>query len=295
MKKKIGFIDHHLNNWHANNYVPWIREGQFKDEFDVAYAFGEAPHDGMDSKQWCEKYSVEMLSTAEEVVEKSDYLIVLSPDNPERHLDLARPALESGKATYVDKTFAPDLKTALEIVSIARAHKTPMFSTSALRFVPEIHEFLNGVGRQHPAEAAVVRGPNCFDIYAVHSIEPLVMLMGHGAESLSYFGNGKFMQFAVKYPDQRAAGFTLFDANGEVDGKWYGYPFEASVQFDCGSFAMPFTCDQMFKELLDSICAFFKGAPAPVSFEDTLEVMAIIDAGRTAMKKPGEWVKLGQR
>jgi len=55
MKKKIGFIDHHLNNWHANNYVPWIREGQFKDEFDVAYAFGEAPHDGMDSKQWCEK------------------------------------------------------------------------------------------------------------------------------------------------------------------------------------------------------------------------------------------------
>ena len=157
--KKIGYIDHYLNNFHADVYVKLIREGRFKEQFDVAYAYGEVAADGVDSEQWCKDNSVELLGSPAEVVEKSDCVVVLSPNNPERHWDLCQEALASGKPVYVDKTFAPDAATAAKLVEMAVKSGTPMFTTSALRFVPEIGEFLNGIGREHPAQAVSVQGP----------------------------------------------------------------------------------------------------------------------------------------
>ena len=78
--------------------------------------------------------------TIEEVVERSDYLIVLSPDNPEFHEELSQLPLQSGKPTYIDKTFAPDRETAIRLFDLAAKHGTPMYSTSALRFASEYRE-----------------------------------------------------------------------------------------------------------------------------------------------------------
>ena len=131
---KIGFIDYFLDEWHANNYPKFIAQ-QFGDEFKVAYAYAEKDKEGgMTTNEWCKQFGVERCNTIEEVVEKSDCIIVLSPDNPERHLDLCRIPLASGKRVYVDKTFALTKEIAKEIVAIGEANNTPFFSTSALRF-----------------------------------------------------------------------------------------------------------------------------------------------------------------
>jgi len=291
--KKIGFIDHYLNNFHANLYIQLIREGQFKDQFEVAYAFGEAEHDGVDTRKWCEERGVSMLTSPEEVVEKSDFIIVFSPDNPERHYELSKAALCSGKRIYIDKTFAPDLKTARAMIELARDHGTPMFSTSALRYVPEIADWINGVGKDHPLRAAAIRGPGSFEIYAVHMLEPLVMLLGRGARGISYFGDGRFISFMIRYPDERVGGFSQFAPSCGIGGKWYGHPFEASIMFEEGATSLRFTTDNMFKDLVDSICEFFLGGPPAAPWEDTLEIMALIDAGRRAMASAGMWVEVG--
>ncbi len=288
--KAIGFIDHYLNNFHANTYVDLIREGRHGGEFDVRFAYGEVECEGVDSEQWCRERGIELLATPEEVVDKSDCLMVLSPNNPERHLDLSRAALGSGKPTYVDKTFAPDLKTAVALVRMARESHTPMFSTSALRYVPEISEHLNGVGKDRPSEVVAVRGPSSVDIYAVHMIEPMVMLPGHGAQSVCGIGGGKYWCFHVRYPDSRVGAFSLFEPGCAIGDKWYGHPFEASVMFADGATSLHFNTADMFRDLVDSICEFYKGGPQPAPFEDTLEVMAIIEAGRNAMSAPGQWV-----
>lgn len=292
--KKIGFIDHYLNNFHSNTYIQLIREGKFGGEFEVAYAYGEVEENGVDSEQWCKEHGVELLSSPEEVVSKSDYLMVLSPNNPERHLDLCRAALTSGQATYVDKTFAPDLKTAAALVEMAAGSGTRMFSTSALRYVPQISEYLNTVGKERPSEAVTVRGPSSFKIYAVHMIEPLVMLLGRGAESISYFGNGKYMHFNLRYPDQRLGGFQLMEPSCAIGDKWYGHPFEASIMFADGAAALHFDTNTMFKDLADSVCEFYNGGAQPAPHEDTLEIMAIIEAGRAAMEAPGQWVAVSK-
>jgi len=93
--KKIGFIDYFLSEWHANNYPAWIHElsKKFKEEFQVAYAWAEvdiSPFDGVSTDQWCEKYRVERCNSIQELCEKSDYILVLSPSNPEMHLKYAK-------------------------------------------------------------------------------------------------------------------------------------------------------------------------------------------------------------
>ncbi len=288
--KKIGFIDHFLKNFHADVYLKLIREGRFREQFDVAYAYGEVASGGVDSAQWCRENGVELLSSAAEVVAKSDCIVVLAPDNPERHWDLCQEALVSGKPVYVDKTFAPDTATATKLIDLATKSGTPAFTTSALRFVPEIGEFLDGVGRQYPAQAVSVRGPSSFASYAVHTIEPLVMLLGRGAKEIVYFGDSRFMQFGVTYDDQRIGGFSLFEPSCALGDRWYGHPFEASVIFGEGTAAYRFTADAMFGDLADAMCEFFNGGPTPAPFEDTLEVMALIEAGREAMTMPGKCV-----
>jgi len=169
-----------------------------------------------------------------------------------------------------------------------------MFTTSALRFVPEIHDYLNGLGKERPAQSVALRGSNTYEIYAVHAFEPMVMLLGHGAESISYFGRGGYHHITVKYPDNRIGAFTLFEPTSMIDDKWYAHPFEASVQFEGGAISLRFTCDYMFRDLADSMCEFFNGADRPAPFSDTLEIMALIEAGAKALKSPETWIKIAR-
>src|SRR5690625_2397159 len=111
--KKIGFIDYYLDEWHANHYPEWIRKNAEENDrkIEVAYAWADKDLEGgLTTKEWCEKYQVQQMESLEELVEKSDYLIVFSPDHPEHHERLGELALQSGKPVYMDKTFSPDLE-----------------------------------------------------------------------------------------------------------------------------------------------------------------------------------------
>ena len=139
--RKIGFIDYFLDEWHANNYPEFIKNSS-NGRYEVCCAYGKIdnPNGGLTNKEWSEKYNIPLAASIEEVIEKSDLLIVLSPDNPEMHLELTDLALKSGKLVYVDKTFAPDKETAIKIFENAEKHGTKCFSSSALRFVTELKE-----------------------------------------------------------------------------------------------------------------------------------------------------------
>ena len=285
--RRIGFIDRHLNNFHSNLYVKLIREGKHKDEFDVVLAYGDAQLDGTDTAGWCRQHGVRAAESVQQVVDGCDNLIILSPDNPERHWDLSKYALGSGKACYIDKTFAPDYATAKKLIDLAEYNHTPMFSTSALRFAPELNRYLETVGKDRKTKAVVARGHGAVANYSVHCVEPLVMLLGHGAKSVTFGGSKDCCFFSLAYRDDRIGMFNIYPAIGSVGETWYGHPFEASVQFEGGSAALRYTCDAVFGDLINSICRFFLGDEAPAPFEDTLEIMAILDATGRALESPG--------
>ena len=127
--KKIGFVDYYISEWHANNYPLWIAEECKKNglSYEVAYAWAEeyvSPVDGRNTDEWCREFGVEKCNSIDELCEKSDFIIILAPSNPEKHLAYTKEVFKYGKPTYVDKTFAPDYKTAKEIFAISEKYGT---------------------------------------------------------------------------------------------------------------------------------------------------------------------------
>ena len=118
---KIGFIDYYLDEWHSNNYPELIaKASNGAHEVCCAFAYREPPAEMnlRSNAQWSADYGIPLVSSIEEVIERSDCLVVLSPDNPEMHEILCQLPLASGKRTYIDKTFAPDKATAERIFAI---------------------------------------------------------------------------------------------------------------------------------------------------------------------------------
>ncbi|MBR5286410.1 MAG: hypothetical protein IKU30_05865 [Clostridia bacterium] len=275
---KIGFIDYFLDEWHANNYPKFIAQ-QFGDEFKVAYAYAEKDKEGgLTTDEWCEKNGVERCNTIAEVVEKSDCIIVLSPDNPERHLDLCREPLASGKRVYVDKTFALTKDIAKEIVAIGEANNTPFFSTSALRFSNELTEV--------PREGICFinsRGPGRFDTYAIHQIEPIVVLMGSEVKRIMSVGSG-YETMVIEFSNGRRAVMSHYD--------WKGVDFEMIVNYEDGSIYKVPQMTGYFDNFINKLCTFFKTGETFADHAETVSVMGIIEAGNKALANPGVWVEV---
>ena len=277
--KSIGFVDYYINEWHANNYVGWIREASraLGEDFEVSYAWAEldvGPLGDMTTSEWCEKYGVKKCATIEELCEMSDYVIVLAPSNPETHLRYAEAVLKYGKNTYIDKTFAPDFDTANKIFGIAKTHGTKFFSSSALRYA---HELENVKGAQ---SLTTTGGGSKFEEYIIHQVEMAVKTLGtdpkrvkteslEGAKTVFVeFSSGKSCE--MKYSPQNS--FTL-DAKFFL-GKAHEEKIDSSV---------------IFKELIKDILRFFKeGTP---SF-DTSETLAVSLVREAAIKSTGEWIEL---
>ena len=77
---KVGFIDYYLDEWHANNYVHMLHDYS-NGEVEAVYAWAEidSPEGGLTTDAWCEKYGLTRMMTQEELIEKSDVLLVLAP------------------------------------------------------------------------------------------------------------------------------------------------------------------------------------------------------------------------
>lgn len=279
--KKIGFVDFFIDEWHSNNYIPWINElcKQYGYDFEVSYAWAQMPtYEGkMSTADWCEKNGITQCETIDELCEKSDYIMILAPANPETHLEYAKSVLKYKKNTYIDKTFAPDLKTAEEIFKIGKEYGTPFFSTSALRYGDELLGFENCV-----CSMSVRGGGRSFEEYCIHQIEMLVKVMKVGAEKVKVFGNEKQKNCIIKYKDGRE-GFLLYSEKA---------PFSVDIEKNDATAVYSEINSDYFKNLLKSILEFFESGVLPFESEETLEVIGIRDALIKAIDTPDEWVNI---
>lgn len=277
--RKVGFIDYYLDEWHANNYPEFIKNAS-NGRYEVCYAYGmiDSPNEGsMTNKEWAEKYGVELFETIEEVVEKSDVLIVLSPDNPEMHEELCDLPLKSGKPVYVDKTFAPDRETALRIFANADAHSTPCYSSSALFYASELDDI-----NSDNIYKVYSRGPGVYDIYSIHQIEPVLKLMKTDPKRIMFLGDKEHPSYVIEFADGR---FAEFYQGMCID-------FEISVTDKENNMVIYTVKSDYFKLFIKNLVGFFDTGVVPVPHCQTVNVVATIDAGRKSAEKPFEWVTI---
>ena len=279
--KKIGFIDYFLDEWHANNYPAWISDPKRGGRYQVAWAWAETER-GLTTAQWCSKYGAEQAGSQQELIEKSDCIVVLSPDHAQRHEDLSRLALQSGKPVYVDKTFATSRRSAERMFDLAEKHGTPMYSTSALRYADELKWPAENRIAQKDVIYANTSGPGKFDTYSIHQIEMIVAAMGTGVKRGIAFSAGAAPVIAYEYNDGRCAFVNMTAAEG----------FSIALQSTGGLYGRFDIVSNFWDGFIDALLAFFDTGKPSVAREETCEAMAMIEAGLEALQKPGEWVRI---
>ncbi len=285
--KKIGFIDHFLSEWHANNYPDMIRNHPLaqSEGMEVCFAYADeevSPYDGVTTDEWCKKFNVRRVDSIKELVDASDCIVVLSPDNPELHEELADYALRSGKPVYIDKTFAPDPQAAERMFALAKAHNTPMYSTSALRFADELKEFRMA---EQGAISCVATGPHLFDIYAIHIFEILTAVMKGGAKRMMAVMTGKNRALVVEYEGGRT-GMFLQEETGKA-------PFTVSAVRPDGTGYYSQIGKEYFNRFIDELVGFFSDGKTRVEPQETVDLMKLLDYAKQAMDEPYTWIDLG--
>ncbi len=288
---KIGFIDWFLDEWHANHYPGWIREsiqekgkdGNPRFEVTDAWAVVDTP-DGLSSEAWCHKFNVKRNESAESVAASCDAMIVLAPNHAEKHVELSQVPLRSGKPVYVDKTFAPNLAEAEAMFELAEANGTPLYSTSALRYAREF-EAVRELGLEKERISLVsTRGPGAFINYGIHQVEMILTLMGTGFEKVMAHGPSKTPTLVFAFTGERIAvlqhlpdaDFSFAVCGHSEQGDTI--TCEKKVEDD---FWAPFTADML---------RFFETRRPPVPKTETLEAMAMMEAGMKALAQAGSWV-----
>lgn len=273
---KIGFVDYYLDEWHANRYPSRIKEASGgRMEVVLAYGMIDAPAGKRTNAQWCQEMGITQADSIEQVVEECDAIVVLSPDNCEMHEQLCQIPLRSGKPVYVDKTFAPDYETAKRIFDIAEQSGTPCYSTSALRFAPEYA----GIGT---VKAISSWGPNSFETYAIHQLEPIMMLMKADPKRVMYLPGDKWYSMVIEFVDGRTATLAGYEQGG---------PFMMNIAAE-GGLKLIHVKSDFFKPFIENLVKFFDDPSCIVPHEDTLRIMAVRGAGLKGMEAPGTWIDL---
>lgn len=276
--KSIGVIDYYLNEWHALNYpemLKRVQQNSNEEEARIAFAYAETDLNGYTTDDYCKQFGVTKCSSIKEVCEKSDYLMVLYPDRPERKIDACLEVLKYGKPVFIDKTFVKDFAQAKKVFEVAEKYHTPMFSSSSLRYADEIKELPEVNSLLILAPALHLKD------YWVHPLEMLVAKMGVGAKKVMLTKSGNHYSLHVEYDNKSA--LVIIHDDGPHDQYYIG-----------GSGRMGQTLKMIQSPFFDNemkdILRFYKEKVASFPKEETLELMKIRDAA--LLEKFDEWISL---
>src|SRR5262249_24538928 len=100
-----------------------------------------------------EKLGIPLVGRPEDMIDKVDGRLIESQQGSV-HYDRARPFLEAGLPCYVDKPFTCSAIDARKIIELATKKRVPVFSSSSLRYAPELVAFIADQSH-HPILGAV--------------------------------------------------------------------------------------------------------------------------------------------
>ena len=265
MKKKIGFIDLFIDEWHSNNYPGYFAAAPRWSDFELMYAWEKEPFPGRRAlAQWCADNNMTAASCIEEVVDKCDAICVLAPANPEVHEELADLPLRSGKPLYIDKPFADSLASAERIFEKAEKYGTPLMTSSALRFGDQL---ISGELQElNPTIFHTSGGGRSYQEYAIHQLEMIVSVMGTEVENLHLTGDEKNLSVALEFSGNRLA---------TLDYSLY-LPFTISAA-NAGKAIVHPAVTHMFENLTAAMLDFFATGVSPVPKTETLTIISMLE------------------
>jgi len=253
---------------------------QFKDA-RIEYVWSEEREE---VEKIAKPHGITILNEMSDMVDKVDGVLVLTR-YPYKNLEYAKPFIEAGIPTFIDKPFAPNVEVAYEIVRLARRHSTPIMSTSALRYAIEHKSLKKFIEEKKKIWGGVMIAPGDFRVentlYGVHAIEILSALFGRGIEKAwgtEFEMNGKkHVLVNVVYKDGKAFSLHL----GSPYYKWQITLVSegASISATIGN------AYEYYRRTINNIIKMIRERVEPINLMDTLEVIRTCYAVQMSIEK----------
>jgi hypothetical protein len=223
---------------------------------------------------------VEIVDSIDELLKKVDVVFLESVDG-RPHLEQARPVIAAGKPLFIDKPMAGSLADAMEIFRLAKEKNVPCFSASSLRFASGFQAARSGKAfgdvRSCTAWGPLHLEPHHPDLfwYGIHGVETLFTVMGPGCKTVTRVAPDKVVGV---WKDGRQGTFVGKEA--------YGATVEGSLKTgDAGTY-------EGYGPLVVEIAKFFESGKPPVAAEETLEILAFMEAADESKRQNGAPVEL---
>lgn len=227
------------------------------------------------------KMDVEIVDSIDELLKRVDVVLLESVDG-RPHLAQARPVIAAGKPLFIDKPMAGSLADGMEIFRLAQEKNVPVFSSSSLRFSAAFQEVRNKTSKFGDVKSCTAWGPYNVEPhhpdlfwYGIHGVEILYTIMGTGCKSVTREAPDKVVGV---WADGRTGTF--------VGKKGYGAEIVGTkASGETGKY-------DGYVPLVVEICKFFKTGKPPVSAEETLEILAFMEAADESKNLGGAAVTL---
>ena len=196
--------------------------------------------------------------------------ILLARDDPENHMEMAKPFLQAGLPVFIDKPLASSVEEAEAIFELQQ-YKNQVFTCSALRYDKGLTLSTSekeALGNIIHVEATV---PKSWQKYAVHTIEQVVTsLSERGAiKQISAHKSGPIVKGYVKW-EQLSAQFTTYgDYTCPLGVTYYGEK-KMLVKQHKDTF-------NTFKKSLEAFTRSVQTGVQPIPRAETLEIVQIIE------------------
>jgi hypothetical protein len=237
------------------------------------------------TQQLREKYGVEIVGSIAELCERVDGVLLTSVDG-RVHLVQAREIIKARKPLFIDKPLAATLDDAREIARLAKEAGVPWFSTSTLRYAVATMKTpdLSGVDAWGPGPLEE-HHPLDLSWYAIHEAEMLFTLLGPGCEEVTRVESADASVVSCRWKDGRIGSMRALRPSSD-----YGVVlFKKTAK---GHTSQAHSIRPSSRELDRELVKFFASGVPPVTNEETLELMAFLDAAQRSKEAGGRPMRM---
>ena len=287
--KKVGIIG--LDTSHSVAFTKALNDPSAGDTFGGYKIIAAYPKGSLDIPSSVERidgyikevqqYGVEIVDSIEALLPKVD-VVLLETNDGRRHLEQALPVLKAGKPLFIDKPVAAKLSDAITIYNAAKHYGVSVFSSSSLRYIKGMDEVLKGsagkvLGVEAYSPCKLEKTHTDFTWYGIHGVETLFTAMGTGCETVVRIATADTDVAVGTWIDGRIGSFR-----GLRTGKtgYGGTIFGEKAVVTLGSY-------NGYDPLLTEIVKFFQTGIVPVQPNETIEIMAFMEAADLSKKKGG--------
>jgi len=279
-----------LNDRTDRNHVPGAR---------VVAAFKGGSPDVEESRSRIDRFAAELkdkwgvafVNSIEELCDRVDAVLLESVDG-RPHLSQVRPVFKAKKRVFIDKPFTASYADAREVVRLSRESGVPFFSSSSLRFNDEV-QTVRKSDKHGGIMGAFTFGPEHLEPhhpdlfwYGIHAIEMLYTLLGPGCEKVTRIKTDSADTIVGTWKDGRV---------GTMRGLIEGQQDYGAVAFGKKALlATPVPMKSDYRNLVVEIVKFFQTGVPPIPPDETLEIIAFMEAAELSKARGGAAVALAE-